>query len=193
MSDITASERRLSAALDRLDLLMEAAVRPPAEDGGQVAELTRQLTELQSENARLEQVLAQAQSGDAGSPDELQSRLEAATEQSARLATANEELTTANRNLLEAHATGGLSEDEVRGALEAEIQALRAARAAEMAQMSEIMSELERLLAEDEPSPDPDAGTPAELRGDAAGLPEAEAAEDMPEPETATAGRNEGI
>lgn len=166
MSDITASERRLSAALDRLDQLLEAGPRRDSTDSGAVAELTRRLTDAEARNADLERLLAQAPkpaADDAGLAD-LQQRLDAASEQSARLSAANEELMAANRNLIDADQTGGIGEDERREALEAEISALRAAREAEMAQMSEIMTELERLLAADA------AAAPAEAAGESKGV-----------------------
>lgn len=142
MSDITASERRLRAALDRMDKMLDEAPRPaaavPVADDGALAGL--------------------------------QARLDAATEQAAGLSAANEELIGANRDLLDAQETGGIGADEQMAALQAELSALRAARAAEMAQMSEIMAELERLLA-DEP-PILDGTVPDEAGGDAGGLPE---------------------
>lgn len=183
MSDITASERRLSAALDRLDLLLDATPRSVAADPRHIEELSLRLREAEAQNLDLSRQLDMARQGDAH-PDQavdlndLQARIEASSEQAARLAAANEDLVAANRNLIEAQETGGVGVDEVREALEAEIQALRAARAAEMAQMSEIMAELERLLAEDAPLAEqsaPDAErdeVPAEIGGDAGGLPE---------------------
>lgn len=143
MSDITASERRLRAALDRMDKMLDAAPRPAA---------------------------AAAPVADDGALAGLQARLDAATEQAAGLSAANEELIGANRDLLDAQETGGIGADEQMAALQAELSALRAARAAEMAQMSEIMAELERLLA-DEP-PILDGTVPDEAGGDAGGLPE---------------------
>lgn len=142
MSDITASERRLRAALDRMDKMLDAAPRPAAA----------------------------APVADDGALAGLQARLDAATEQAADLSAANEELIGANRDLLDAQETGGIGADEQMAALQAELSALRAARAAEMAQMSEIMAELERLLA-DEP-PILDGTVPDEAGGDAGGLPE---------------------
>lgn len=146
MSDITASERRLSAALDRMDQLLDLGVRPAAP----------------AEAATEPPVPHDDTAPDASALADLQARLDAAAEQSSRLAEANEALIAANRDLLDAQATGGIGPDEARAALEAELSALRAARAAEMAQMSEIMTELERLLAEepaaiDQPLPGPDA------------------------------------
>ncbi|WP_265500476.1 hypothetical protein [Paracoccus beibuensis] len=162
MSDITASERRLSAALDRMDKLLDAR---PARDGGDpdaLADLTRRLADAESRNADLKRQLSEGRQprGDA----DLQARLDTATEQSARLSAANEELMAANRNLIDADQTGGVGEDERREALEAEISALRAARETEMAQMSEIMTELERLLANDP------AAAPAATAGEDKGV-----------------------
>ncbi|MGR3199366.1 MAG: hypothetical protein ACU0DH_11685 [Paracoccus sp. (in: a-proteobacteria)] len=151
MSDITASERRLSAALDRLDQLLEAGQKRDGDHPGALADLTRRLAEAESRNADLERQLSEGQpAADTSQLSNLQARLETATEQSARLSAANEDLMAANRNLIDAEQTGGVGEDERREALEAEIAALRAAREAEMAQMSEIMTELERLLAQDQ-------------------------------------------
>ena len=147
MSDITASERRLRAALDRMDKMLDVPPRPADAAAP-----------------------APSAAADDGALAELQARLDAATEQAAGLSAANEELITANRDLLEAQETGGIGADEQMAALQAELSALRAARAAEMAQMSEIMAELERLLA-DEP-PILDGAVPDEAGGDAGGLPE---------------------
>lgn len=182
MSDITASERRLSAALDRLDRLLETAPAPAA-DPGLIARLTE---ERDAALARAEATgPAPGDGSDSAALTDLQVRLEAAVEQSAQLSAANEALMTANRDLLDAQATGGIGPDETRAALEAEIAALRAARAAEMAQMSEIMTELERLLAADPDGDGPDEAPLAlhatEAAGDVAGLPESEDGDVLPD------------
>ena len=166
MSDISASERRLSAALDRLDQLLDtqpAAVPAAAsgEDPAQIAALTLQLEQLQAENDQLRQ--APAVEAPAVQPDQdqddLRRQLDEATQRNAEMAVANDQLAEANRNLIEAQETGGIGADEVRDALEAEVKALRAARQAEIAQMGEIMAELERLLgdaqADDQQNPEP--------------------------------------
>lgn len=150
MSDISASERRLSAALDRLDQLLDSQPVPaPSEDAGQIHDLTRQLEQLQGENDRLKQAAAQPDREQPSQDlDETRRQLDEARQRNAELAAANDELANANRNLIEAQETGGIGADEVRDALEAEVKALRAARQAEIAQMSEIMAELERLLSD---------------------------------------------
>lgn len=142
MSDISASERRLSAALDRIDQILEAGRghRPTS-------------AEMAEDGARLA---------------DLQARLDAANDQLAGLARANEELAAANRALIDA--APDLDGDGVHRALEAEIGALRAARAAEIAQLGEIMAELEHYMG-GHPAPAAEAVQP-ELMGDAAGLPE---------------------
>ena len=175
MSDISVSERRLSAALDRIDQLLEAGTghrrdaQASADTPDRAAFETR-IEDLQSENTRLAGELA-ALRADRGGPleaalAEARTRLTGASEQAARLSAANEELAEANRVLIEAASSEGGSEDASIAALEAEIEALRAARAAEIAQMGDIMQELERLLSEDDQRPATSAsrGTPPRPR-----------------------------
>lgn len=192
MSDISVSERRLSAALDRIDQLLEAGTghrrdaQASADTPDRAAFETR-IEDLQSENARLAGELA-ALRADRGGPleaalAEARTRLTGASEQAARLSAANEELAEANRVLIEAASSEGGSEDASIAALEAEIEALRAARAAEIAQMGDIMQELERLLSEDDQrhatsaSRAGDDAVLPEVTGDSAGVPEDEVAE----------------
>ncbi|MFN3275263.1 MAG: hypothetical protein ACK41U_11370 [Paracoccus sp. (in: a-proteobacteria)] len=147
MTEITASERRLSAALDRIDRVLEAGTQPaaaPLPDTGSAADRDA----LQASADALAQALAEARD-----------RQRQSAEEAARLSAANEDLAAANRLLIEARDTGGITGDEVAQALEAEIAALRAARAAEMAQMGDIMAELERLLA---PEAEAEAGAGAD-------------------------------
>lgn len=128
MTEITASERRLRAALDRIDRLLDAGSTLRKPDHGAGAADQARIDALQH-------ALAEARAGQ-----------EAAEGQAARLSEANEGLAAANRLLIEADETGGIGTDEAVQALEAEIAALREARAAEMAQMAEIMLEVERML-----------------------------------------------
>ncbi|MDO5646829.1 hypothetical protein [Paracoccus sp. (in: a-proteobacteria)] len=144
MTDIFASERRLSAALDRIDQLLEQAPQPHPTTGADpqvVEQLTRQLDMAEAENNRMAAMLADMQATDDG---DLRARLAEAVELAAQLSSANEDLMTANRDLTDAQ--GSASDDDVRAAMQAEINALRAARAAEMSRMGDIMVELERLL-----------------------------------------------
>ena len=154
MSDIAASERRLAAALDRIDYILEnAPARPEPSEAGSVADdsvLRSRLEDARAENARLAaelQVLRdkQGQTLDQALSD-TRDRLTGAARETARLAAANDELAAANRALIAAQGSQDGGTAATQSAYEAEIESLRAARAAEIAQMGDLMAELERLL-----------------------------------------------
>jgi hypothetical protein len=178
MSDITVSERRLSAALDRIDQLLErgpkSADSRPAEQG----ELEKDLAVARAENARLAYELAALRSAGDVPPDatlsDLRIRLDRLGEQTVRLAAANDQLASANGDLVAASAGQSTIDPAILAAKDAEISALKSARAAEAAQMEEVLAELERLLAGDGADALPHAGQEAvlEAAGDEAGLPE---------------------
>lgn len=93
---------------------------------------------------RIAAALERPHRGGAGTtPDADPAVLARAEQDAARLAAANDALAEANRALLAGPEAG----DGASAALEAEIEALRAARAAEISQLSEIVHELDRLLA----------------------------------------------
>ncbi|MBC9245724.1 hypothetical protein H4P12_03120 [Paracoccus sp. 11-3] len=152
MSEISVSERRLSAALDRIDQLLEAGpsrhVVPSRDDGGDDSGLRSRLDEVLAENSRLKAELSTAETTAPAAADAEDGRLASAVEQAVRLAAANDDLASANRALIEAASGQGDMIEAASVALEAEIEALRAARAAEIAQLGDIMVELERLLAD---------------------------------------------
>ncbi|SNR58951.1 hypothetical protein [Paracoccus sediminis] len=156
MSDISVSERRLSAALDRIDQYLDrggvvhASASPDLRD------------ELDAAHARIAALTEQMSQGQGAGQDG-----QDLADHAARLAAANDELAAANRTLIQAAAGDGDRVEAVSVALEAEIEALRAARAAESAQLGALLAEVERLLAENETS----AATP-EIAGDAGGVPE---------------------
>ena len=155
MSDISVSERRLSAALDRIDQFLDQGGLGRASPD---QDLRAELDQAQARIAALTEQLAQAGAGSDGP---------GLAEQAARLAAANDELAAANRALIQAMSGDGDRIEAVSVALEAEIEALRAARAAEAAQLGTLLAEVERLLAENEAA----AATP-EIAGDAGGVPE---------------------
>lgn len=143
MNDTSASERRLIAALDRIDRALDAASARDRAD----ADVTERLASAEAEVARLRAQLAEVEAA----REDLQgtaerayadadSRCAAAAAEVARLAAANDELAAANRALLSASDGEGS-----RAAVEAELGALQAARAAEVAQMGEILAALEAL------------------------------------------------
>ena len=194
--DLTASEKRLIAALDRIDHFIDRATMaraiapaPVAAEGG-LAEIEARLHAAQGENQRLSGELVLLHERQAALLANCETRLSDANErlsgaglEAARLAAANEVLAEANRALI---AASGLPADETRLALEAEIESLRAARAAEIAQMGDLLEALDRMI--DTPAPEqPEAGArPApDMRASvAAPLPSAVAAVlEMPMPE----------
>lgn len=134
MSDITDSERRLVAALDRIDRSIEkmrVERSEAAASGSAAARVETALAEAEAENARLGDEIAA-----------LRSRLTEAGHETVRLAAANDALTEANQKLL----AGKGGAVEATAALRAELEALRATRAAEIAQMDDILGSLERML-----------------------------------------------
>lgn len=155
-ADLNASEKRLIAALDRIDAFIDRAGSldaPPAQmDGG---------ADLHAQNQRLSEELAALREGQsdllAGYETRLadaNERLHVAGDEAARLAAANDALIAANRELLGAETIG---DDQRHAALEAEIKALRAARAAEIGQMDDIIGALDRMLGKAEPVAPPQA------------------------------------
>ncbi|WP_374637251.1 hypothetical protein [Paracoccus sp. (in: a-proteobacteria)] len=197
--DLTASEKRLIAALDRLDHFIdraalmrgEAVAAPPiAEDP---AGIEHSLHAAQTENQRLSGELMLAherqQAQLVASEAKLAAthdRLLAAGQEAARLAATNETLVAANRALI---AATGEPADEIRLALEAEIESLRAIRDAEIAQMGDLLSMLDQMIGT--PAPEPVEAAPVNTASartaPAASAPPAVAAVlEMPMPEQVT-------
>lgn len=117
MDDLTVSEKRLLAALKRLDDAIEHGMAQGV----------------------------QKPDGAAGELELAHQRLADAGQEIAQLAAANDALTKANRQLLDRLEEGGEVSDDVRLALEAELSALHAARAAEEAQVLDILARLDRV------------------------------------------------
>lgn len=154
MSEIAAAERRLAAALDRIDFILERGTAGVSAAAGNDAALIAQLDEAQAENARLQDEIAALNRSAAAAP-QVQADTQALTragQDAARLAAANEALADANRALIAAQNGQGDGAEATAQALEAEIEALRAARAAEVAQLADIVAELERLLGAFQPA-----------------------------------------
>lgn len=157
MNEIAASERRLSAALDRIDQLLEAVPGQTAPADG--SDLQAELNAAKAENQRL---LAEINSLQDSPPaaSGMQTPATDAAEQLTRLAAANEELIAANRALLDATESNDVIET-IRKACDAEVEALRAARFAEIANLAEIMGELDRLLGQEKAAAKPAREKPA--------------------------------
>lgn len=192
--DLIVSEKRLIAALDRLDHFIDRAALarapvPAADPGagaapGDPAGIEHALHAAQTENQRLsnELVLLHERQQALVAAGEVKlaavnDRLLAAGQEAARLAAANEALSEANRALI---AAAGLPADEARLALEAEIESLRAAREAEIAQMGDLLAVLDEMIAT--PAPEPAEAAP--VKAAPAPAPPARAAVlEMPMPE----------
>lgn len=151
MGDLTASEKRMIAALDRIDYSIEraadglrGAAGAPAPDPD-TDELRRENTRLGAELGALQERQETALTALEDRLAQMSARLLVAEEKAVQLAVANEALIKANRELV-SHAGEGPGDDQIRLALEAEVEALRAARAAEVAQMDEIVETLDRML-----------------------------------------------
>lgn len=208
MRDFSASEARLIAALDRLDAAIDRGrdrlhrqMSPPAPSAPVPDDVAAHLAVARADNRRLSDEVAALHDRQGATLAALQQRLTEAHErlegvgqQSARLAAANDGLAAANRALIEAAddwpAHGAAA---TLGALEAEIESLRAARAAEIAQMGEILDALDRLLGTPSPAaPRQPRRTHARRSNDdmppLPGLSDDSAAQTGPEPDDAAAG-----
>lgn len=160
-NDLNASEKRLIAALDRLDGFIDrmaatGAGAGPAPEGDirqDNRDISDDLSALVDEQAeQLAELEARLVATD--------ERLNVAGDEIARLAAANEALASANRELIASQPDSPA--DEVRRALQAEIDSLRAARVAEAGQMAEIADTLDRMLGEAPPRQQAEpAGAPA--------------------------------
>ncbi|MBD9526824.1 hypothetical protein [Paracoccus sp. PAR01] len=175
--DLNASEKRLIAALDRIDNFIDrtALLRSAVPDTGG-GEAAAELQESRAHNQRLSDELAALRASHSSAVAGFESRLKVmnerlaeAEERAVELAAANEALASANRALVEAD--GPLAEDAIRRAQKAEIESLRAARQAERGKLGEIIDTLDRMLgvgpaaghADPEPARPSDAATDADM------------------------------
>ena len=149
-NDLNASEKRLIAALDRLDGFIDrmavtraaAGSAPEGDPRPENRDISDDLSMLVDEQAeQLAELEARLVATD--------ERLNAAGDEIARLAAANEALASANRELIASQPDS--PSDEIRRALQAEIDSLRATRVAEAGQMAEIADTLDRMLGEAPP------------------------------------------
>ncbi len=170
MSEITELERRISAALDRIDKGVDALTRIPAaaspaatadpEAQARSEELTQLRAALEAErssNAELtERVRALRERQDTAISG-LERRLARATEQLdaqglelRRMKKANAELMEVTRELRAGSADTASEADLLSRSMSAELEALRAERRAEAAEMEEILAALDPLITEAE-------------------------------------------
>ncbi|WP_413870089.1 hypothetical protein [Albidovulum sp.] len=165
MSDIAELERRISAALARIDAGIEglAAMPPAAPEPGPTAirddaEIARLADELEAErtaNAQLTErvrAIKEKQEGVVAGletkVERLTGQMDAADAEIQRLKRLNEELSEANRALAAAAAAGVAEPELINRSMTSELEAMRAARSAEIAEMNEILAELKPLIGE---------------------------------------------
>lgn len=165
MSDIAELERRISAALARIDAGVEAlaamptaapATRPsPIRDDAEIARLAEELDAERTANTQLTErvrAIKEKQEGVVGAleakVERLTGQLNAADAEIQRLKRLNDDLSEANRALGAAAAAGVAEPDLINRSMMEELEAMRAARAAEIAEMNEILAELKPLIGE---------------------------------------------
>lgn len=166
MSELTELERRIRAALERIARATEAQAQaqarspaPQAEAGPEQPDTEAALREaLEAErtaNAQLAERIRAIKERQEASLSQVERKLARANEQLdvqgfelQRLKRANAQLAEANRRLIEAQAAGQPDASAATRALQAELEALRAARKSEVAELEEIMAELRPLAGE---------------------------------------------
>ena len=151
MSDISALEGRITAALDRIRRGLDAQEQQTNADDGLQALLD---AERAAKN-ELEETVRQLREQHDTEVSSLTNRVESQRDQMRqldvelqRLRASNAQLREMNTSLREA-VTTGLSPELLDQAVAAEIEALVAQRAAEAAEMEAILAELKPLVAED--------------------------------------------
>lgn len=162
MSNIDELQSRLTAAMDRIAVGVEAAKSKPPEPDAQTVQA---LEDERTANAQLrERVYALKTKADEelGSlrkqVEDSTSRIAALDLELQRLRTANQQLTDASAALREANAEGVGDADLINSALQAELEGLQAARASDVAEADAILAALTPLVAEAQKGADDASG-----------------------------------
>ena len=150
MSDISALESRITAALDRIRQGIEAQDQQTAADEG----LTSELETERAANAELVERVRQLKERQDTQVASLTGRVESQRaqmmqldEELQRLRASNAQLREMNTRLREA-VTEGLSPELLDQAVAAEVEAMEAQRSSEAAEMDAILAELKPLIEE---------------------------------------------
>ncbi|TYB82819.1 hypothetical protein [Maritimibacter fusiformis] len=155
MSDITDLQSRITTALDRIGIGLDALVKAPepGADSDEVIGLRAALEEERTANAQLEaRVLAIKEKQDgtvralSNEVDRLRGLLEAEEAAIARLTRVNAELRANNAALREAIAEGVAEPHLVNKSMMAELDALRAAQDADRTEVDAVLGEVSRLI-----------------------------------------------
>ncbi|PIE13923.1 MAG: hypothetical protein CSA70_04245 [Rhodobacterales bacterium] len=154
MSDIVELERRITAALDRIDKGAEALVTAPEqEDAGEIETLKAALEDEKLVTAQLEErikALHEKQDRKLAEAEKQASEARALMEkldgELQRLRAANDQLRASNQALREANEAGVGEPHLINKAMLAELEGVRAARAADQAEVGAILGAMEPLL-----------------------------------------------
>jgi uncharacterized protein (DUF885 family) len=170
MNDITDLQSRITTALDRIGIGLDALVKAPEEgaESDEVIALRAALEDERTANAQLEaRVLAIKEKQDgtvrtlSREVDRLRGLLEAEEAAIARLTRVNAELRANNAALREAIAEGVAEPHLVNKAMMAELDALRATQGADRTEIDAVLGEVSRLV-------DEITNRPAEQEGESA-------------------------
>ncbi len=153
MSDISALENRLTAALDRIGAGVQSLDAAPANTGSAPAELETQLSEERTANAQLEERVKALKLRQDNKIAELEARVTSYRKQMSELDAELQTLRTSNADMRAMNAqlrdavTGNVGEPElVNRALMAEVDALQAQRSADAAEADAIIADLKSLV-----------------------------------------------
>jgi len=156
VSDITELERRITAALARIDVGVDGmAQAPAAEDAGEIAALKEALEVEKAASAQLEERVAAIKEKQETLIKDLEAKISDLTSTVAqqetdakRLLMVNAQLRESNDELRESNESGVGDAHLVNKAMQTELEALRATRKADLAELETIMSELKPLIGE---------------------------------------------
>ena len=156
MSEITELERRITAALTRIDAGVDALGQIPDGDAGEVAALKESLEVEKTANAQLEERVAAIKEKQETLIKELEAKVADLTATVAqqesdakRLLMVNAQLRESNDELRESNESEVGDAHLINKAMQTELEALRATRKADLAELETIMDELKPLIGED--------------------------------------------
>ena len=156
MSDITELERRITAALTRIDAGVDGMAKvPAAEDAGEIAALKEALEVEKTASAQLEERVAAIKEKQETLIKDLEAKIADLTSTVAqqetdakRLLMVNAQLRESNDELRVSNESGVGDAHLVNKAMQTELEALRATRKADLAELETIMDELKPLIGE---------------------------------------------
>ncbi len=155
MSDITELERRITAALTRIDAGVDGMAQSPDGDAGEVAALKEALEVEKTANAQLEERVAAIKDKQETLIKDLEAKVSDLTStvtqqetDAKRLLMVNAQLRESNDELRESNESGVGDAHLINKAMQTELEALRATRKADLAELETIMGELKPLIGE---------------------------------------------